>query len=419
MSGEPEVRLSWTEAQRLQVLEEVRAGGRTQVSAAKALDVTDRWIRALLGKLGREGAGGLAHGNRGRSPAHRIPEATRRRIVGVYRQKYAGFNLTHFREMLVEREGMKPPCREVLRRILGEAGAWERRRDAPRHRLRRPRREHEGELLQIDASIHRWFGADQAFSALVGAIDDATGDVPFAAFFPQETSEAYFHLVAGILQRRGIPRAFYTDRDSVFVVNTSDVRRDLARADHRPLVTQFGRALKELGVEWIPANSPQAKGRIERLWRTFQDRLLNELKLENIRSLEPANEYLSKRFLPRFNARFRCAPAHTASVYRPTPSRSVRESILCWKESRMLARDHTFPLGPEAWQVLPSAQIFSMTGKRIEVRRTLKDQVQAWFGPVRLDIRRAPSPARTSRRDALVLRTAVPHDYPARGRVRW
>lgn len=417
MDGKPEVRLSWKEAQRLQVLEEVRAGGRTQVSAAKALEVTDRWVRTLLRKLRLEGPGGLAHGNRGRSPAHRIADATRQRIVELYRQKYAGFNLTHFREMLVEREGTKPPCREVLRRILGEAGAWERRREAPRHRLRRPRREHEGELLQMDASIHRWFGEDEEPAALVGAIDDATGDVPFAAFFPQETAEAYFHLVAGILQRRGIPRAFYTDRDSAFVVNVSEVRRDLARAEGRPLVTQFGRALKELGIEWIPANSPQAKGRIERLWGTFQDRLLNELKLEKIRTRETANEYVTQRFLPRFNRQFRCAPANPASVYRPTPSREVRESVLCWKEFRVLARDHTFPLGPEAWQVLPSDRILALTGKRVEVRRTLAGQVQAWYGPVRLQIRRAPPLAVLSRLRAP--KAAMPHDYPVRGRVRW
>lgn len=418
MDRKSEVRLSHAEAQRLSILEEIRAGGRSQVSAAKALDVTDRWVRCLLGKLKAKGAAGLAHGNRGRSSAHRIPDSTRRHIVGLYRQKYSGFNLTHFREMLIEREGMNPPCREVLRRILGEAGAWERRREAPRHRLRRPRREHEGELLQMDASIHRWFGEEEPAAALLGAIDDATGDVPFAVFFPQETAEGYFRLLEGILQQRGIPRAFYTDRDSAFVVNVSEIRRDLARAEGRPLVTQFGRALKELGIEWIPANSPQAKGRIERLWGTFQDRLLNELKLEKIKSLGAANEYLKKLFLPRFNRRFRCAPARPESVYRPMPIRGVRESILCWKESRVLARDHTFPLGAEAWQVLPSNKILALTGKRVEVRRTLQGQVQAWYGPLRLAVRPAPPLARSSRFVAASLKAAAPHDYPVRGKVR-
>lgn len=419
MDRKPEVRLSFAEAQRLRILEEVRAGGRSQISAAKALNLTDRWIRALLRKLTREGAAGLAHGNRGRSPAHRIPDGTRRKIVELYRQGYAGFNLTHFRELLIEREGMRPPCREMLRRILGEAGAWERRREAPRHRLRRPRREHEGELLQMDASLHRWFGEEEPPSALLGAIDDATGDVPFAVFFPQETTEGYFQVLAGILRRRGIPRAFYTDHDSAFVVNVSEVRRDLASAEGRPLITQFGRALQELGIEWIAANSPQAKGRIERLWGTFQDRLLNELKLEKIRTLAAANDYLTQRFLPRFNRQFRCEPARPASVYRPMPGRAVRESILCWKESRVLARDHTFPLGPDVWQVLPSDRFPALTGKRVEVRRTLKGQVQAWYESMQLQIRRAPPSAGLSRLAAAPLKAAVPHDYPMRGKVRW
>lgn len=419
MDRKPEVRLSYAEAQRLRVLEEVRAGGMTQVSAAKALDLTDRWIRALLRRLDQQGPVGLVHGNRGRSPAHRTPDRTRVRVVELYRQKYTGFNLTHFREMLLEREGMKAPCREVLRRVLREAGAWERRREAPKHRLRRPRREHEGELLQMDASIHRWFGEDKPLAALLGAIDDATGDVPFAVFFPQETSEGYFELLAGILKRRGIPRAFYTDRDNAFVVNASEVHQELARAQGRPLITQFGRALKELGIEWIPANSPQAKGRIERLWGTFQDRLLNELKLDGITAPKEANEYLAKRFLPRFNRRFRCDPADPDRVYRPCPSRRVRESILCWKESRVLARDHTFTLGPQTWQVLPSDRIAALTGKRIEVRRTLKGQVQAWYESLQLPIRPAPPAAALSRLRANALKAAVPHDYPVRGRLRW
>src|SRR2546427_7225815 len=214
MDRKAEVKLSYAEAQRIQILEQVRAKRMTQVSAAKALNLTDRWIRTLLRKLEHKGVAGLVHGNRGRSPAHRILDARRRQIVELYRRKYCGFNLTHFREMLVDRERMKPPCRELLRQILGKAGAWERRREAPRHRLRRPRREHEGELLQMDASIHRWFGEDEPLAALLGAIDDATGDVPFAGFFPQETAEGYFQLLAGILQRRGVPRAFYTDHDS-------------------------------------------------------------------------------------------------------------------------------------------------------------------------------------------------------------
>jgi len=404
--------LSWKEVQKLRMLEEVRGGKRTQKSAAQALGITDRWVRTLLKRLSRQGAIGLAHGNRGRVPSNQILEASRARIACLYRETYEGFNLTHFREMLREREKMAAPCRETLRRILRNEGLWTRRREAPVHRQRRPRREREGELLQMDASLHRWLGEDQPAIALVGAIDDATGDVPHAEFFPHESTEAYFHLLAGILRRRGIPQAFYTDRGTAFVVNVSEVRRDLAHAEGRTLITQFGRALKDLGIEWIPANSPQAKGRIERLWGTFQDRLRNELKIEKILTLPEANAYLSQRFLPRFNRQFRCDPASTGSVYRPAPGQAVRESIVCWKEFRVLARDHTFSLAGHSWQVLPSDRILALTGKRVEVRRTLQDQVQAWYGAVRLEIRPAPPLAGPSRL------AAAPNDYPVRGKVR-
>jgi len=406
-----EITVSWKDAQRLKILEEVRGGSRTQVSAARSLGITDRWIRRLLQKLKRRGVAGLVHGNRGRPSKRRIPDGTRERIVRLYRDRYERFNLTHFREMLLERERVKAPCREILRRILDEAGAWEARRRAPKHRLRRPRREHEGELLQLDASMHAWLGEDQPTVALVGAIDDATSNVADAQFFPAETTEAYLSLLGGILRKRGVPRSVYTDRDSVFVVNNAK-EADLLRAQGRVPRTQFGRALKELGIDWIAAYSPQAKGRIERLWGTFQDRLLNELRLHRIRTLPEANEYLQKNFLRRYNQKFPVPPAHPQAVYRPAPLHRTLQSILCSKESRILARDHTFSWEREHWQVLPCAKAPALTGRRIEVRHPLRGSIEAWFGAIRLAIRPAPL-----RRPAPELRAAEP-SYPFRGRLR-
>jgi biotin operon repressor len=408
----PEVRLSWKEAQRLTILEEVRSGARTQVSAGKALGVTDQWIRKLIHRLEQEGAAGLAHRNRGRVSAQRIPDAVRQQVIQLYRDKYEGFNLTHFREMLLEQEAVKAPCREVLRRVLMGVGVWQRRRAAPKHRLRRPRREHEGELLQLDASIHRWLGEDQGAIALVGAVDDATGDVPDAQFFPAETTQAYLSLLRGILRKRGVPQALYTDRDSVFVVNNAH-EVEMLRAQGREPQTQFGRALKELGIEWIPAYSPQAKGRIERLWGTFQDRLLHELRVQKIRTLGEANGYLQKNFLRRYNRRFRVSAAKEPGVYRPAPLWGVLEGILCWKESRILARDHTFSLEGNLWQVLPHEGISALTGRRVEIRRPLSGPLQAWWGAIRLAIRPA---ARTQPLPALA---AAEPAYPVRGRLRW
>src|SRR5688572_3856036 len=229
-----EVTLSWSEIQKLEVLKEVETGRRTQVSAAQTLGVTDRWIRSLLKRLHRGGASALIHGNRGRRSSRRLPEASRQRIVELYRGKYAGLNLTHFRELIVERERLKPPGRELLRNLLAQAGLWQARRKAPKHRQRRPRRLYEGELLQVDASLHAWLGESHKPFALVGAVDDATGEVVDARFFPAETTEAYLSLLSGILRKRGVPGAIYSDRHGVFVVNNAQ-EADLLRAQGRTL----------------------------------------------------------------------------------------------------------------------------------------------------------------------------------------
>jgi transposase len=404
------VELSQREIQKLEILKEVRAGGRTQVSAAQALGVSDRWIRILLRRLERGGAQALMHGNRGRPAANRISDDRRRRIAELYRSKYGTFNLTHFGEMLEEREGLSPPSREMIRRILAKEGLWAARRRAPKHRQRRPRREYEGELLQVDASRHHWLGPDQPPIAIVGAVDDATGEVVDAQFFPAETTEAYLTLLKGILRKRGVPRALYSDRHGIFVVNKGREAK-LQLAEDRVLQTQVSRALKELGIQWIPAYSPQAKGRIEKLWRTFQDRLLHELQLEGICTMEAANEYLQKRFLPKYNRRFAVPAGREGRVYRPAPLHRALQGILCWKETRLLARDHTFSCEGKSWQVMPCASVPSLTGRRIEVRRTLRGAWEAWLGKVRLRIK-AASPFKPLRE----FRAAAP-SYPKRGKV--
>jgi DNA-binding transcriptional ArsR family regulator len=339
-----------------------------------------------------------------------MPDARRERIEELYRTKYPDFNLCHFADMLEERENENPPSVEMLRRILTKAGLWRARRKSPKHRQRRLRRMYEGELLQVDASRHAWLGEDQAPIAIVGAVDDATSEVVDAQFFPAETTEAYLSLLKGILRKRGIPRAIYSDRHSVFVVNKGH-DLELQRALGKVNETQVGRALKELGVQWIPAYSPQAKGRIEKLWRTFQDRLPRELKLENIRTMEAANAYLQQRFLPRYNRLVRVPAAKEGRIYRPAPLRRIQDGILCWKETRQLGRDHTFSCEGRFWQVLKCPSIPSLTARRIEVRRTLRGTWEAWLGETRLGLRPA-APFRPSRE----LGAAEP-SYRSRGRV--
>ena len=405
-----EVRLTVRQHQRWEVIQEVLAGSRTQVCAARAGGLSSRWMKVLVKRVRRMGAAGLRHGNSGRASNRKLNAKKRAEVVRLYGEKYEDFNLNHFRQMLKEREGWeRPPSRESLRGILKEAGLWTRQRRVPKHRQKRPRRDCEGELLQVDASIHEWLGEGEGYLALVGGIDDATGEVPGAEFYEQETTEAYMRVLKRVIEVKGVPGAIYSDRDSVFKVNNERERERALDRGQRPQ-TQFGRMMKELGIEWIEANSPQAKGRIERLWGTFQDRLLKELRLEGIKTREGANEYLRRHFLPRFNREFRKVPASQEILYRERPLAKDLERILCWKAERKLTGDHTLKYDGMAWQVLPHPQIKALRGKRVEVRKTLSGQIQAWWGSWRLAIK----PAATEPLRAAVVKLG----NPVRGRVR-
>lgn len=393
---ETEVRLTMKEHRRLEVLRRVQGRELTAAQGGGLLELSVRQVRRLTKRVREQGARGVIHRNRGRPSNRRLPPEVVRSVQELYRESYDGFNLTHFREMLGEREKVAAPSREAIRKILLGAGLWERRRKAPKHRQRRPRRERAGELLQVDASLHRWFGEEGPVVALVGGVDDATGEVPFAEFFEAETTWAYLRVLGQTIRRRGVPGAIYSDRDSVFVVNNPREREE-ARWRGKKAQTQFGRALSELGIRWIPAYSPQAKGRIERLWGTFQDRLFNELRVEGIRSIPEANEYLQQKFLPRFNRQFRQRPAEPESAYRPAPASRVLEGILCLKESRSLARDYTFSYRRKLWQVRPTAGVIVLAGRRIEVRETRRGNLEAWLNDRRLNLREAPpTPPRLS-----------------------
>lgn len=362
----------------------------TARQAAEAMDLSVRHVRRLAKRARKGGVRCLLHGNRGRPSNHRIKQKVLRKIGGLYRTRYEEFNLTHFREMLVKREKLKKvPCRETIRGSLMAAGLWECRRKAAKHRQRRPRMEREAEMLQVDASLHHWFGDDGPYIALVGAIDDATGTVPAATFVPTETTEAYMGLFRIIFDKRGVPLSVYSDRHGVFFISSPKAREAAAQRG-TPLWTQFGRAMHELGVKTIFAWSPQAKGRIERLWRTFQDRLLNELRLHGIKSIEEANRFLSRDFLPRFNRQFAVEPANSRPAWRVSPGPARLASVLCTKTTRVLGNDHVFAYEGNAWQVRPTPGVAALARRKVEVRVTLKGQVQAWHGERRLKIAPAP-----------------------------
>ena len=311
------------EQTRLQLLNSVLADQVPVCQAAEVLGVSERHMRRILAAYRKEGAAALAHGNRGRRPANTTTETKMTYVVHLARTRYAGTNHTHLTELLMEREGIDL-SRSTVRRILVSAGVDSpRRRRPPRHRVRRKRMAQEGMLLQIDGSHHRWLGEQGPRFALLLAVDDATGTVPDALFSQEEDTRGYFLLMEGLIRQCGIPLAVYSDRHAVFK-HTGEPRQKPAGP------TQFARAMEELGIRQIFARSPQAKGRVERTAGTFQDRLVTELRLAGVTTIDEANEVLH-RFLPRFNEKFGVPAEHSSVAYRSMESSVSLDQILCFK----------------------------------------------------------------------------------------
>src|SRR5690348_11942765 len=263
------------EQRRVMILTEVVSGTVSIAEAADCLAVSERHTKRLLAGFRRDGVVAVAHGNRGRQPAHTLPMAVRQRVSRLANEKYGGFNQQHLTEQLEANEGIAL-SRSSVRRILGAAGIGSpRTRRAPKHRSRRERYARAGMLVQIDASDHDWLEGRGPRLTLFAAIDDATGELLALLFRTEEDAQGYFLLVQQVIERRGRPLALYHDRHSIFRVNA---KRELTVAEalageQEP--TQFGRLLDELAITAIAAHSPQAKGRVERLFGTLQDRLVS------------------------------------------------------------------------------------------------------------------------------------------------
>jgi hypothetical protein len=322
----------------------------------------------------------MAHASRGRASPRRLPEPVRRGILRLARSTYAGFNDHHLTEKLREVEGFTL-SRETLRRLLRRAGIGSpRKRRAPAHRQRRLRSAREGEMLQVDASPHDWLEGRGPQLTLLGFQDDATGKVVGAEFFPTETARGYFRIFRGVLRRYGVPLSLYGDCSGVFVRNDDHwtVEEELAG---RQQPTQFGRALEQLGVTFIAALSPQAKGRIERLWGVFQDRLRSELRLAGAVDLDTANQVL-RRFLPDYNRRFGRAPAHTEKAWRPAPRELDR--ICCFLHERIVSNDNVVQWNGHRLQIPPQPRRFSFAGARVQLYESLEGRVALYYGDTQL-----------------------------------
>lgn len=314
---EASITLNPSEQKRLVVLNAVVAGQSTTAEAAASLGLSGRQVRRVLAAYRQEGAAALAHGNRGRRPAHATSQEVAAQVVALAQTTSPGCTQQHLRDRLAEREGIGL-SRATVHRLLAVAGllAPPTRRPRP-HRRRRERRQQAGQLVQIDGSPHAWLEARGPRLPLLAAIDDATGCLEAAVFRLQEEAQGYFRLLWQLIERCGRPLALSHDRHATViqtVVAGETLAAELAGRPRPP--TPFGRALEERGIASMGAHSPPAKGRVERLFGTLQDRLVVALRRAGVESLEAANAFLPT-YLPRFNAQFAVPAAVPERAYRP------------------------------------------------------------------------------------------------------
>ena len=311
--------------------------------------------------------GWVNHGNRGRTPAKALDAETRQQVLDLAQGKYAGFNDTHLHEKLTKVEGLKlsrPSVRRILRE--GKLGSPQKRRP-PKYRSRRERREQEGMLLQLDGSRHDWLEGRGPHLTLLGFVDDATNQVPAAHYqLESENSAGYLRLFRSQVENIGIPWAIYRDQHSTLQRNDSHWSVAEQLAGHQ-FPTQVGRALQELGIEAIVARSPQAKGRIERTWRTFQDRLISELRLTKAATLEQATAVLSQ-FLAEYNVRFAKTATRAGAAYRKLDARLDLNYIFSLRYERTVGKDHVVTAIPGVTIQLPALPNGrGYTGKKVDV----------------------------------------------------
>jgi hypothetical protein len=356
MAGEDMIMAHPGEIKRLHVIRKVLERVIKQVEAAEILSLSGRQIRRIVKRIRCEGDRGIVHQSRGRPSNRRTPDRVKDKVIRLYRAQYKDFGPTLASEKLSERDGIGISD-ETLRRWLLEAGDWKRSRKGRQHRQWRERKHHYGEMVQIDGSHHAWFEERGPGCVLMGYIDDATGKV-FARFYDYEGSLPAMDSFKGYSKKYGLPMKVYLDKHTTYKSTARPTIQD--ELDQVEPLSQFERALKELGVEVLHAHSPQAKGRIERLFRTFQDRVVKEMRLRGIRTLEEANQFLEE-YLPVYNRRFSVCPKGKDNFHRPLPKGLVLDTILCIKTERSLRNDFTVAHNRKLYQIEDTVKASKVT----------------------------------------------------------
>jgi transposase len=365
------------EQHKLKMVIDYEAGKVRAQRAAELLGISKRQFRRMVAAYRQRGIAALAHGNRGRTPANRISAQVRQEILRLAKETYRDYNDCHFTEELAEQADPIVVSRSTLRRIRRAEGQGSpRKRRAPQYRSRRERYPQAGMLLQTDGSHHDWLEGRGPWLTLVGMIDDANNEIAGATFREEEDAAGYFLVLQQVCLTQGLPQALYADRHTIFQSPSQPtVEQELSgELPH----TQFGRLVDELGIQLIAARSPQAKGRIERLWGTLQDRLVKELRKAGACDLESANRVLAA-YLPKFNARFQVEAAEPGAAYVPWPEERNPADYFCFKYTRTVTNDNTLPFNKHRLQIPPGPQRRSFAKARVELRHHLDGSLSIFY----------------------------------------
>jgi len=368
------IMLSQKEWKKLHVIKKVLEGVLKQIEAVEILSLSDRQIRRLINRIKLEGDVGMAHKLRGKPSGRRLPKSIKEEVIKLYREKYNDFGPTLAAEKLEEIDGT---CinDETLRLWLIESGDWKKVRKGRQHRQWRERKHYYGEMIQIDGSHHDWFEGRGPKCVLMGYIDDATGKV-FGRFYEYEGTMPAMDSFKRYARKYGIPVKAYVDRHTTY---KSPAKLSVKEAiEGEEPMSEFERAMKELGVEVIHALSPQAKGRIERLFRTFQDRVVKEMRLKGIKTIEEANRFL-EGYLPVYNKKFSVKARKEQDLHREIPRGMKLDSILCIKTERVLRNDFTISHNGRLYQILDKT-----TANKVQVQERINGTMVIMHDDTRL-----------------------------------
>jgi transposase len=380
MAGKDMVMVSREELKRLHIIQRVFEKRVRQVEAARILFLSTRQIRRIIKRVRREGEAGISHRSRGRPSNRRFPQKIKAKAIKLYQQKYTGFGPTLAAEKLSEADKVTIN-HETLRQWLIESGDWKKNRKRRVHRQWRQRKQYFGEMIQIDGSHHNWLEGRGPTCVLLGYIDDATGTI-FGRFYRYEGTMPAMESFKRYIKKYGIPLSVYLDKHTTYRSTAKPSLED-ELSDTKPL-SEFERALQELGVEVIHAHSPQAKGRVERLFKTLQDRLIKEMRLRGIRTIEGANTFL-EHYLSLYNKKFAIKPQEKEDLHRATPKGLKLDTVLCRKTERSLRNDFTIVHNKKLYQIEENVRV-----KKVVVEERIDGSMLITYKGARLRFQEIP-----------------------------